>query len=116
MHIPIRGYFYYMRVCVCVCVSRSVVSNSLRPHGRQPGQAPLSMEFSRPEYWSGLPCPSPGDLPDPGVGCWPPASQADSLFELQGSPVRLTAHTFIFQSFYDLMVFFQLQFSIVRFH
>ena len=30
-------------------------------------QAPLSMEFSRPEYWSGLPCPSPGNLPDPGI-------------------------------------------------
>ena len=30
-------------------------------------QAPLSMEFSRPEYWSGLPCTPPGDLPDPGM-------------------------------------------------
>ena len=30
-------------------------------------QAPLSMKFSRQEYWSGLPCPSPGDLPDPGI-------------------------------------------------
>ena len=30
-------------------------------------QAPLSMEFSRQEYWSGLPLPTPGDLPDPGV-------------------------------------------------
>ena len=30
-------------------------------------QAPLSMEFSRQEYWSGLPCPSPGVLPDPGI-------------------------------------------------
>ena len=30
-------------------------------------QAPLSMEFSRQEYWSGLPCPPPGDLPDPGT-------------------------------------------------
>ena len=30
-------------------------------------QAPLSMEFSKQEYWSGLPCPSPGDLPDPGI-------------------------------------------------
>ena len=30
-------------------------------------QAPLSMEFSRQEYWSGLPCPSPGDLPNPGI-------------------------------------------------
>ena len=30
-------------------------------------QAPLSMRFSRQEYWSGLPFPSPGDLPDPGI-------------------------------------------------
>ena len=30
-------------------------------------QAPLSVEFSRQEYWSGLPCPPPGDLPDPGI-------------------------------------------------
>ena len=30
-------------------------------------QAPLSLVFSRQEYWSGLPCPSPGDLPDPGI-------------------------------------------------
>ena len=30
-------------------------------------KAPLSMEFSRQEYWSGLPLPSPGDLPDPGI-------------------------------------------------
>ena len=30
-------------------------------------QAPLSMRFSRQEYWRGLPCPPPGDLPDPGI-------------------------------------------------
>ena len=30
-------------------------------------QAPLSMGFSRQGYWSGLPCPPPGDLPDPGI-------------------------------------------------
>ena len=30
-------------------------------------QAPLSREFSRQEYWNGLPCPTPGDLPDPGI-------------------------------------------------
>ena len=30
-------------------------------------QTPLSMGFSREEYWSGLPCPPPGDLPDPGI-------------------------------------------------
>ena len=42
-------------------------------------QAPLSMGFSRQEYWSGLPFPSPGDLPDPGIEPWSPALQADSL-------------------------------------
>ena len=42
-------------------------------------QAPLSMEFSRQEYWSGLPFSSPGDLPDPGIEPGYPALQADYL-------------------------------------
>ena len=42
-------------------------------------QTPLSMGFSRQEYWSGLPFPSPGDLPHPGIEPWSPALQADSL-------------------------------------
>ena len=42
-------------------------------------QAPLSMGFSRQEYWSGLPFLSPGDLPNPGIEPWSPALQADSL-------------------------------------
>ena len=42
-------------------------------------QAPLSMGFSRQEYWSGLPFPSPGDLPNPGIEAGSPALQADSL-------------------------------------
>ena len=42
-------------------------------------QAPLSMGFSRQEYWSGLSFPSPGDLPDPGTEPRSPALQADSL-------------------------------------
>ena len=42
-------------------------------------QAPLSMEFSRQKYWSGLPFPSPGDLPDPGIEPRSPALQADAL-------------------------------------
>ena len=42
-------------------------------------QAPLSMEFSGQEYWSELPCPPPGDLPDPGIKPGSPALQADSL-------------------------------------
>ena len=42
-------------------------------------QAPPSVGFSRQEYWSGLPLPSPGDLPDPGIKPRSPALQADSL-------------------------------------
>ena len=42
-------------------------------------QAPLSMEFSRQEYWSGLPFSSQGDLPDPGIEPGSPALQAESL-------------------------------------
>ena len=42
-------------------------------------QAPLSMGFSKQEYWRGLPFPSPGYLPDPGIKPGPPALQADSL-------------------------------------
>ena len=42
-------------------------------------QAPLSMGFSRQEYWSGLPFPSPGDLPDPGIEPRSPALRADAL-------------------------------------
>ena len=42
-------------------------------------QAPLSMGFSRQEYWSGLPFPSPGDLPDPGIEPRSPTLEADAL-------------------------------------
>ena len=42
-------------------------------------QAPLSVGFSRQEYWSGFPFPSPGDLPDSGIEPRSPALQADSL-------------------------------------
>ena len=53
-------------------------------------QAPLSMGFSRPEYWSGLPFPSPGDLPDPGIKPRSPALQADSLSsEPPGKPYSI---------------------------
>ena len=45
-------------------------------------QAPLTMEFSRQEYLSGLSFPSPGDLPDPGIQPRSPALQADSLYSI----------------------------------
>ena len=52
-------------VCVCVCML-SYVQLLVTPW-TVAHQASLSMEFFREEYWSGLPCPPPGDLPDPGV-------------------------------------------------
>ena len=42
-------------------------------------KAPLSMEFSRQEYWSGSPFPSPGDLPKPGIDPGSPVLEADAL-------------------------------------
>ena len=69
-------------VCVCVCMlsgfSHVRLSTTLWTVACQ---APLSMGFSRPEYWSGLPCPPPEDLPDPGikpVSPVTPALQVDS--------------------------------------
>ena len=52
-------------------------------------QAPLSMGSSRQEHWSGLPCLSPGALPDPGIEPGSPALQADSL--LSEPPGKLYA-------------------------
>ena len=76
--LPLRRMFLLLfYFCVHVC---SVVFDSLRPYVAH--QSPLSMGFSRQEYWSGLPCPPPGNLPDPGIKPLSPASpalQADSL-------------------------------------
>ena len=53
-------------------------------------QVPPSMGFSSKEYWSGLPFPSPGDLPDPGIEPGSPALQADALpSEPPGNPWKL---------------------------
>ena len=45
----------------------SVVSDSLRPHGLKPTMLLCPWGFFTQEYWSGLPCPPPGDLPNPGI-------------------------------------------------
>ena len=63
---------------MCVCVSLSVMSNSLQPHRLYPSGSSVH-EFSRQEYWRGLPFPSPGDLPDPGIELRSPTLQTDSL-------------------------------------
>ena len=80
-------------------VSHSAMPYSLRPWAA-PHQVPLSMGFSRQGYWSSLPFPSPGDLPDPGIEPRSLALQADSLpTELPGKPQRtvrcLEFHTYL---------------------
>ena len=58
-------------------------------------QVPLSMGFSKQEYWSGLLCPPPGDLPNPGIKPMSPeapALQVDSTLSHQGSPGFMVTH------------------------
>ena len=84
-----NGSTYHWKQCKpedsCVCATQScltlchlVVSDSAIPW-TVAHQTPLSMEFSWQEYWSGLPFPSPGDLPDPGIQLGSPTLQADFL-------------------------------------
>ena len=71
-------------------------------------QTPLSMGLSRQKYWSGLPCPPPGDLPDPGIEPRSPESpvlQVDSLpTEPPGKPPILW-YVSVIHSFYDRIIF-----------
>ena len=60
-------------------LNHSVVSNSWWPRGLEPARLLCPWGFSRPEYWSGLPCPPPGDLPNPRIKPLSPALQVDSL-------------------------------------
>ena len=64
--------YIYMCVCVCVCVCTCVLSHFSHVWlcvtlWNVAHQAPLSMESSKHEYWSGLPCPPPGNLPNPEI-------------------------------------------------
>ena len=80
---------FFPRICMaspltsssvlCFVLSRSVVSDSLRPHGLQPTRLLCPCGFSRQEYWSGLPCPPPGDLPKLGITPRSPTLQAYSM-------------------------------------
>ena len=63
---------------MCAYLVTSVVSDSVT-QWTITHQAPLSMGFSEHEYQSELPCPTPGDLPDPGIEPVSPALQADAL-------------------------------------
>ena len=88
---PKHGKFFQKITCVSLCslyvcavVSHSVVSvlcnlMEQRLSSRVALQAPLSMASSRQKYQNGLPCPPPGDLPNPGIKPRSPALQIDSL-------------------------------------
>ena len=81
--------------CVPACWVASVVQLSATPW-TVAHQTPLSMGFSRQEYWSGLPCPPPGALPSPRMKPMSPGSsalQADSVpLSHQGSPMNHGSH------------------------
>ena len=61
-------------------------------------QALPSMGFSRQEYWSGLPLPSPGDLPNPGIEPGSPALQADALLSEAAGKSNLPSHNLLVPS------------------
>ena len=64
--------------CVCACVLSHFMSDFFADPRIVSRQAPLSMEFSRQEYWGGLPCPLPGELPNPGIKPTSPVSFASA--------------------------------------
>ena len=78
-----------------VCWVTSVLSDSLRPW-TVARQTPLSIGFSRQEYWSGLPCPPPGDHPDPGIepASLTPPALAGGFFTTQS--VQSLSHAWLF--------------------
>ena len=65
-----EAHFLSLNLSFLICIRKDVCAQLCltlcNPMDCSP-QAPLSMEFSRQKYWSGLPCPIPGDLPDPGI-------------------------------------------------
>ena len=83
---PVPSCLSELHTCV---LSHSVVSDCVPPHGLYVAhQAPLSMEFSRQEYWNGLPFPTPGDLPHPRTETSSPASAGEFFTtESPGKPV-----------------------------
>ena len=81
----VAGHSNQSSITMCLCPSLSRVCLFATPWTIAP-QAPRSMGFSRQEHWSGLPRPSAGDIPDPGIEPRSPAFQTDSLpSELPGN-------------------------------
>ena len=102
-------WFGYIYICIYSCIfiflyMMCLVAQSCLtlcdPMDCSPCQAPLSMGFSRQKYWSGLPCPPPGDLPKPGIKPRSSMLQADSLpSEPLGKPIFLYIYVMFFKFF-----------------
>ena len=95
MHFINKVHCRYLRIIIIIIISALAhiqLSLNLKPHGLYVAhQALLTMEYFRQQYWSGLPFPPPGHLPNPGIELeFPvsPALQAESLSaELLGKPI-----------------------------
>ena len=89
-----QSYYLTSSACTLSRFSHIRLSAIFRTVARQ---TPLSVGFSRQEYWSGLPFPSPGDIPDPGIEPRSPALQADALTsEPPGKPLRRNSKHWIY--------------------
>ena len=88
-------YTFSVNMC-CAILSHSVMSDSLWPCGLWTARLLCPWGFSRQEYWSGLPCPAPGDLPDPGMEPTQVSGVADGCFfftfQPPGKPLQLNMH------------------------
>ena len=96
----------FVQLLSCV---RSFVTLETTAH-----QIPLSMGFPRQEYWNGLPWPSPGDLPDPGIEPWSPALTAGFLTaeSQMGKPILVGIHLCLpvsFASYFYLFFLFKFE-------
>ena len=104
----------YIHMCVCVCVLALVTELSCVWLFVTPWtvacQAPLSIGFSKQKYQSGLPCPPPGNLPNPGIRPGSPALQADSsLSKHPGKPIYIYMYLYIhiFFRFLSLICYYK---------
>ena len=98
-----------------IVLSHSAMSDSLQPYGQTvASQAPLSMGFSQQDYWSELPFPLPGNLPDPGIKPVSPALQMDSLLLSHwGSPFKYYLNSFHMKRTYSPIIGHQLMLKVV---
>ena len=94
-----EGWAFQWGVCVCVCVRIALgCARLFMTPWTVACQSPLSMEFSRQEYWSGFPFPNPGDLPNPGTELASPGASAlaGRFFTTEAISLMLLPRYFLF--------------------